>query len=77
VNLRPISLTNFVSKIISIIVHDKLERLLQKIVSANQSGFVKGRSIIENVLLTHELVTDIGKRGKLENVIIKLDMTKA
>ncbi|XP_060200158.1 uncharacterized protein LOC132628392 [Lycium barbarum] len=46
-------------------------------VSANQSGFLKGRNIIENILLTQELVADIRKRGKLANVIIKLDMAKA
>ncbi|XP_059310014.1 uncharacterized protein LOC132061173 [Lycium ferocissimum] len=39
--------------------------------------FVKGRSIIENVLLTQEIVTDIRKRGKPANVVIKLDMAKA
>jgi len=38
---------------------------------------VKGRSIIENVLLTQEIVTDIRKRGKPSNVIFKLDMAKA
>ncbi|XP_059310123.1 uncharacterized protein LOC132061298 [Lycium ferocissimum] len=33
-----------------------------------------GSSIIENVLLAHEIVTDIRKRGKPANVVIKLDM---
>lgn len=50
--------------------------MLPKIISANQSEFVKGRINIENELLAHELVTDIGKRGKPENVVIKLDMEK-
>lgn len=59
------------------IVHDRIEDLLPKIVFTNQLGFVKGESIIEDVLLTQELVTDIGKRGKPGNVVIKLDMTKA
>ncbi|XP_060196264.1 uncharacterized protein LOC132637519 [Lycium barbarum] len=40
-------------------------------------GFVLGRSIIENVLLAEEIVTDIRKRGKPANVVIKLDMAKA
>ncbi|XP_049364489.1 uncharacterized protein LOC125829284 [Solanum verrucosum] len=35
------------------------------------------RSIIENVLLTQEIVTAIKKRGKPSNVIFKLDMAKA
>ncbi|XP_060211964.1 uncharacterized protein LOC132639539 [Lycium barbarum] len=42
-----------------------------------QSGFVKGRCIIENVLLTQEVVSDIRLRGKTANVVLKLDMAKA
>lgn len=76
-NMRPISLSNFISKIISRIVHDRMETILPKLISTNQSGFVKGRNIIENVLPTQEIVTDIRLRGKLANVIIKLDMTEA
>ncbi|XP_070021012.1 uncharacterized protein [Nicotiana sylvestris] len=41
-------------------------------------SFVKGRNIIENILLTQEIVTDIRLRTKAgPNVILKLDMTKA
>lgn len=76
-NLRPISLSNFINKIISRIVHDRIEGYLPKLISFNQSGFVKGRSIIENVLLTQEIVTEIRKKGKPANVVIKLDMAKA
>uniref|UniRef100_A0A0V0IJX9 Putative ovule protein n=1 Tax=Solanum chacoense TaxID=4108 RepID=A0A0V0IJX9_SOLCH len=74
--MRPISLSNFINKILSKIVHDRLEALLPNLISSNQSGFVIGRSIIENVLLTQEIVTDIRKRGKPANVVIKLDMSK-
>ena len=70
-------MSNFINKVISGIVHDRLESLLPKLISSNKSGFVKGISIIENVLLTQEIVTDIRKRGKPDNVVIKLDMTKA
>ncbi|XP_060182976.1 uncharacterized protein LOC132612923 [Lycium barbarum] len=42
-----------------------------------QSGFVKDRSIVENILLTQEIVPDIRLRTKDANVIIKLDMAKA
>ncbi|XP_070041120.1 uncharacterized protein [Nicotiana tomentosiformis] len=41
------------------------------------AGFVKGRSIVENILLTQKIVTDIRKRGRPSNVVIKLDMAKA
>ncbi|XP_059289476.1 uncharacterized protein LOC132042996 [Lycium ferocissimum] len=51
-----------------------LDSILPSLISPNQFSFVKGRNIIENVLLTQELVPDIRKRGKPTNVIIKLDM---
>ncbi|XP_019242683.1 PREDICTED: uncharacterized protein LOC109222830, partial [Nicotiana attenuata] len=42
------------------------------------AGFVKGRSIVENILLTQEIITDIRLRTKAgPNVVMKLDMTKA
>ncbi|XP_060211916.1 uncharacterized protein LOC132639487 [Lycium barbarum] len=76
-NLRPISLSNFFNKVMSRVVHDRLESVLPQLISINQAGFVQGRSIIENVLLAQEIVTDIRKRGKPANVVIKLDMAKA
>ncbi|XP_060190740.1 uncharacterized protein LOC132620020 [Lycium barbarum] len=76
-DMRPISLSNFINKVISRVVHGRLEGILPRLVLPNQPSFVKGRSIIENVLLTEEIVTDIRKRGKPANVIIKLDMAKA
>lgn len=76
-NFRPIRLTNFINKIISRIVHDRIEGYLSKLISFNESSFVKSRNIIENVLLTQEIVTEIPKRGKTTNIVIKFDMTKA
>ncbi|XP_060216476.1 uncharacterized protein LOC132643959 [Lycium barbarum] len=75
--MRHIGLNNFINKVISRVVHNRLDRLLPAVISSNQSGFVKGRNIIENVLLTQEIVTDIRKRGKPANFVIKLDITKA
>ncbi|XP_075099449.1 uncharacterized protein LOC142176224 [Nicotiana tabacum] len=77
-DMRPISLSNFVNKIFSRVVHERLAVLLPNIVSEEQVGFVKGRSIVENVLLTQEIITDIRLRTKAgPNVVIKLDMAKA
>lgn len=76
-DLRPISLSIFINKVISRVIHGRLESLLPQVISPNQLGFVKGRSIIENVLLTQERVTDIRLKGKPTNVVTKLDMYKA
>jgi len=77
-DLRPISLSNFSNKVISRVVHERLVKFLPSLISEEQSGFVKGRNIVENILLTQEIVTDIRLRTKAgPNVILKLDMTKA
>lgn len=76
-NMRPISLRNFSNKIISRVLHKRLVDLLPILISSNQAGFVKGMNIVENILLTQEIVSDIRKRGKPSNVVIKLDMAKA
>lgn len=46
-----------------------IEGFLPKIISCNQSSFLKCRSIIENFLLTQDIVLDIRLRGKFANVL--------
>ncbi|XP_059288842.1 uncharacterized protein LOC132042262 [Lycium ferocissimum] len=74
---RPISLSNVTHKIVSKVLNNRLSKILPKIISFNQSGFMKGRAIGENVLLAQEIVHDIRKPNKGGNVVIKLDMSKA
>ncbi|XP_059306377.1 uncharacterized protein LOC132057790 [Lycium ferocissimum] len=76
-DLRPISLSTFANKIISRVLHERIVTVLPGIISNTQTGFVKGRSIVENVLLAQEIIRDINKRNKLHNVVVKLDMAKA
>ncbi|XP_019240204.1 PREDICTED: uncharacterized protein LOC109220195 [Nicotiana attenuata] len=45
-DLRPISLSNFINKIFSRVIHERLVELLPNLISEEQSGFVKGRSIV-------------------------------
>lgn len=75
-DVKPISLSNFINKVISRVLHERLVTLLPLLISKNQKGFVKNRSIVENVLLAQEIVSGIGLRTKTTNVVIKLDMTK-
>ncbi|XP_069154435.1 uncharacterized protein [Solanum lycopersicum] len=74
---RLISLSNFTSKIISKLVSNRLSPILPSLISTNQSGFVKGRSISENIMLAQEIIHQIKKPNIGSNVIIKLDMAKA
>ena len=63
-------------KVTSWLLPERLQYLLPRLISQNQSGFVNGGSVAENVLLAYEIITDIRKRGKPNDVLIKLDMAK-
>lgn len=58
-DLRHISLSTFMNKMISKVIQGRVEKILHKIISPNQSGFVKGRRILENILLAQEIVRDM------------------
>lgn len=47
------------------------------LISSNQARFVKGRSIVENVLLGQEVVRDFTRRTNFGNVAIKFDFMKS
>nr|XP_027088507.1 uncharacterized protein LOC113709854 [Coffea arabica] len=76
-DFRPISLCNVCSKIISKLVSDRLATVLPTLVSPWQTGFVPGRGITDNILLTQELVVDLDRRLRHPNLMLKLDMEKA
>nr|XP_027120329.1 uncharacterized protein LOC113737276 [Coffea arabica] len=76
-DFRPISLCNVCSKVISKLVSDRLGRVLPALVSPWQTGFVPGRGITDNILLTQELVVDLDRRLRHPNLMLKLDMEKA
>nr|XP_027127799.1 uncharacterized protein LOC113743944 [Coffea arabica] len=74
---RPISLCNFLNKVLFRILAERLAPLLPRIISLNQSRFVRGRQISDNYLLTQEVISGIGRKNRGGNVALKLDMTKA
>lgn len=54
-DLRPISLSTYINKVIFKIIQGRIEKVLHKIISINQTRFIKGRNIAENVLLAQRL----------------------
>ncbi|KAJ9560947.1 hypothetical protein OSB04_006107 [Centaurea solstitialis] len=73
---RPISLIGIFYKILSKILAERLKRVLGKLISGEQSAFLKGRSILDGVLIVNETI-DFLKRSKKKSLIFKVDFEKA
>lgn len=74
---RPISCCNTIYKCISKIIASRLKVVLPSIISKNQAAFLEGRSILDNVLLSHELLHGYGNKNTSPRAMFKLDIMKA
>ena len=74
--LRPISLCNFIYKIISKVIANSLKPLLPLIISPELEGFVEGRKILDGIILVHETIHSL-KNTKTLGMLPKLDLSKA
>lgn len=73
---RPIILLNNSFKIFSKILTLRLSTIVQRIVAPSQSTFIKGRYILESVVVAHEIVHSINM-SREQGVVLKLDYEKA
>ena len=76
--VRPISLCSIFYKIISKIMVYRMQGFISRIISSNQSTFVKGRLIFDNILVAHEWMHYLKNKraGTLFEMALKLDMSK-
>lgn len=51
--------------------------MLPNIISLNQIAFIKGRKIVDNILLAQEMIGDLDKKGRGGDMVIKLDIRMA
>lgn len=71
-----ISLYNVNSKILTKLLVTRLSPILPRIISSSHSGFFPGRVIHDNILLVQELVHDLNKRTRGNNIVLKMDIAK-
>ncbi|XP_071705038.1 uncharacterized protein [Rutidosis leptorrhynchoides] len=73
---RPISLIESYYKIIAKMLSKRLQKVIHKVINVEQSAFLKGRFILDGILVANELVDEV-KRQKNKCLIFKVDFEKA
>ena len=75
-DFKPISVLNAYIKILSKILTNYLRGVRGVIIDDHQSGFLKGRSVLESIASAQEVI-QFSKRIKIPGFMLKLDFEKA
>ncbi|KAJ8754033.1 hypothetical protein K2173_001931 [Erythroxylum novogranatense] len=78
-DLRSISLSNVIDRVICKTIANRLKQILPDIISETQSAFIPNRLIIDNIIVAYELFHSIKRKtqGKVGSLALKTDMSKA
>ncbi|XP_074289139.1 uncharacterized protein LOC141614280 [Silene latifolia] len=74
---HPISCCNVVYRCISKLLCNRLSGVLPELISDSQGGFIKGRSIVENILICQDIVRLYNRKSVSSRFLMKVDMKKA
>lgn len=76
---RPISLCNFAYKTISKVMVNRLKPWLSKLIAREQSAFVSGRLIQNNIMIVQEVLHQLRAKNRRKKfpAVLKLDMKEA
>jgi hypothetical protein len=75
-HFRPIALCIVIYKLLTKIIATRLKPILPFIISLEQSGYVEGRTILDSVILAHEVIHSLHST-KSQGMLLKLDLSKA
>ncbi|KAJ4757006.1 RNA-directed DNA polymerase (reverse transcriptase)-related family protein [Rhynchospora pubera] len=75
---RPISIGNVTYRLIMKLIANRLRKHMRRIISVEQNAFVKGRSIVDNVILVKEVLHSFNQASfKHSAFLLKADVSKA
>ena len=75
-NWRPISLLNTVYKIGSGVIASRLKRVLEKLIDLDQTGFISGRYIGDNIRLIYDML-QFTEENDIPGLLLLIDFEKA
>ncbi|CAN1221254.1 Transposon TX1 uncharacterized 149 kDa protein [Linum grandiflorum] len=79
IQLRPISLCQFLYKIIAKILANRLSKIIPSLIGGHKTGFVRERRITDKIIIAHEIMHFLKRknRGLSHYMALKLEMEKA
>lgn len=77
-DFRPITLLNVAFKVISKVLVNRVRPIMCKLIGPHQNSFLTGRSTLDNVILTQEIIHNMNRRkGKKGLMVVKVNLHKA
>ncbi|KAK2436747.1 hypothetical protein QL285_021719 [Trifolium repens] len=75
-DFRPISLLGCLYKLIAKVLTARLALVMDSVVASTQSAFVKGRNLVDGVMVVNEVI-DLAKKTGRTCLVLKVDFEKA